>query len=52
VSELENGAEKCVIKTTNDVEKVITAHPKEFVVGAFLGGVIVGLLASRSSPHN
>jgi len=52
VSELESGAEKCVIKTTNDVEKAITAHPKEFVIGAFLGGIVIGLLVSKGNSHN
>jgi hypothetical protein len=47
MSGFQDGAEKYISKKNDDVEGAIKAHPKSFVLGAFLGGLVLGLLVSK-----
>ena len=44
-----NKAQKYAYQKNDEVTAMVTEHPKSFVLGAFLGGVVLGTLLSRGN---
>ena len=44
-----NKAQKYVYGKNDEFEAMVSEHPKAFVLGAFLGGIIIGTLLSKGS---
>jgi ElaB/YqjD/DUF883 family membrane-anchored ribosome-binding protein len=42
-----NEAQKYMQKKQSMIEDAVSEHPFEFVIGAFLGGVLIGALLSK-----
>jgi len=44
-----NKAQKYVYSKNDEFEEMVSDHPKSFVLGAFIGGLVIGALLSKGS---
>jgi ElaB/YqjD/DUF883 family membrane-anchored ribosome-binding protein len=43
------GAQKYAYEKSDEIDAMINEHPKAYVLGAFIGGVVLGNLLSKGS---